>query len=231
MGPIAIKYLDMCYNDKNFRRYERDETFGITDKFTRKENGSSEGHLYIGNRHISIDGGKKQYKGTEGIWELLTKCEPENFYTEDLDIYQEIVESSNTHYRGNNPKNSLKRNGRRKYLGVIKKLLQKNEQSLADEVAQEATGKGSDNHRLWKVAHNYHYEYMYYHTPEQLKQQLKLLFGERIAVNNNPVITNEIANIRKELSTQKKVGRGFLNLKNWSSKSGEKISKRKMQKS
>ncbi len=26
MGPISIKYLDKCYNDKIFKKYERDET-------------------------------------------------------------------------------------------------------------------------------------------------------------------------------------------------------------
>ncbi len=46
----------MCYNDKNFKKNERDETFGITDGLIQMEDGSSEGHLYIGNCHISIDG-------------------------------------------------------------------------------------------------------------------------------------------------------------------------------
>ncbi len=45
MGPIANKYLDMCYNDKNFKKNENDETFGITDRLIQKEDGSSKGHL------------------------------------------------------------------------------------------------------------------------------------------------------------------------------------------
>ncbi len=44
MGHISIKYLDICYNNKNVKKYERNETFVIT------------GHLYIGDRHISIHG-------------------------------------------------------------------------------------------------------------------------------------------------------------------------------
>ncbi len=34
-------------------------------------------------------------------------------------------------------------------------------------------------------------------------------FGEHSAGNNNPVITNKIANIRKELNTLNKVGGGI----------------------
>ncbi len=50
-----------------------------------------------------------------------------------------------------------------------------------DRKATNATGKGLDNNRLWKVAHNYPVEYMYYRNPGQLKKRLKLLFAERSA--------------------------------------------------
>ncbi len=42
--------------------------------------------LSIDGDNMSIDGGKKWYKGTEGLWELLTKRVPENYKTEDFDI-------------------------------------------------------------------------------------------------------------------------------------------------
>ncbi len=218
MGPTANKYLDLCYNDKNFKKYERDETFGITDKLIQKEDGSSEGHLYIGNCHISIngdnvsiDGGKKWYKGTEGLWELLTRRAPENYSTEDLDNYREIVERSSTHRRDNDPMKGLKASSGYKYLGVIKNLFQKNESpafmlngtSLAEELAQATTGKG-----LRKIAHNYPVEYKYYHSPKQLRYRYKVFFGEIQTSNNDPVKINELVNIGKELD---RTGRGFFN--------------------
>ncbi len=79
MGPIAIKYLNKYCNNKNFKKYERDETYSVTDKFIQQVNVPLEGHLYTGDCHISsngdnisIDDGKKWYEGTEGLWELLT---------------------------------------------------------------------------------------------------------------------------------------------------------------
>ncbi len=46
----------------------------VSEKYIQKEDGSSEGHLYIGNCHIWFDGdnisinsGKNWYKGTEGL--------------------------------------------------------------------------------------------------------------------------------------------------------------------
>ncbi len=141
----------------------------------------------------------------------MTKRVPENYKEKDLDNYHEIVERSSTHRRDNNPNNSLKTSSRYKYQGIIKNLFQKNESpafnmnapSLADELAQAATGKG-----LRKIAHNYLVEYIYYHSPKQLRHRYKVLFGEIQAGNNNPVKINDLVNIRKELDG---TGRGFFN--------------------
>ncbi len=127
--------------------------------------------------------------------------------------YKEILKETNICYVDCDPEKRPKGSGGYKYTVIIKPILDelRPSSSLADELAQAATGKGLGNNRLWKTPHNYPVEYMYYHTPEQLTQRLKLLFGERSAGNNNPVITNEIANIRKELSVQKKLGGGLWN--------------------
>ncbi len=113
------------------------------------------------------------------------------------------MESSSTHKRGNNPKNPLKGSSGYKYQAIIKKLYLKNEPSLANELAEAATGKG-----LRKIAHNYPVEYIYYHSPKQLTYRYKVLFGEIRAANNDPVKINELVNIRKEFD---RTGRGFFN--------------------
>ncbi len=103
----------------------RDETFGIIERLLENEDGSSEGHFYIGNcriiingDNVSIDGRKKWYNGTEVLWELLTKLVPENYDSEDLDNYCELVERSSIHRRGNNPNNSLKTSSGYIYQGL-----------------------------------------------------------------------------------------------------------------
>ncbi len=59
-----------------------------------------------------------------------------------------------------------------------------------------------------KIANNYPVEYIYYHSPKQLKYRYKALFEEIQAGNNDPLKSNELVNIRKERNRRV---RGFFN--------------------
>ena len=79
VGEIARHYLNKQY---------RDITFGI-----RKE----KGHHYIGNKHVIVDDNDiiiakdgDRFKGTNGLWELITLREPVDFDKEDKDEYERL---------------------------------------------------------------------------------------------------------------------------------------------
>ena len=94
VGEIARNYLNKQY---------RDTTFGI-----RKE----KGHHYIGNQHVIIkdddiiiakDG--ERFKGTNGLWELITSRDPVDFDEEDKDEYERLMVKTNALHRYDNPHN------------------------------------------------------------------------------------------------------------------------------
>ena len=94
VGEIARHYLNKPY---------RDTTFGI-----RKE----KGHHYIGNQHVIVDDNDiiiakdgDRFKGTNGLWKLITLREPTNFYKEDIDEYERLMVKTNALHRGYDPSN------------------------------------------------------------------------------------------------------------------------------
>ena len=85
-GPIAFKYLTK-YTTKG----AADDVFGV--------HGDEEG-LYIGDTRIHVNNnniivGEKEYKGTHGLWELITLKEPRVYDDEDYDNYAEIMINTN----------------------------------------------------------------------------------------------------------------------------------------
>ena len=94
VGEIARNYLN-----KQFR----DTTFGI-----RKEKGDH----YIGNTHvivrdndIYIKNTGERFKGTPGLWELITSRDPVDFNKEDKDECERLTIRTNTLHRYDDPRN------------------------------------------------------------------------------------------------------------------------------
>ena len=97
LGPEVIKALD-------YIKPENKTTFGMYFK---------DGDFRIGDKKVDIKGdniiiGDKEYKGTEGLWELIMKDEPkEGVYTEeDYLNYGRILKKTNAIYQGNDPNNT-----------------------------------------------------------------------------------------------------------------------------
>jgi hypothetical protein len=116
LGDVATKYLKEYAANKKLT----DTTFGIYSK---------DGRFYIGGSPITIEGddvtvGNNTYKGTPGLWELMTMKEPnETLYSQnDLDEYREILESSGALYTVKNP-NKPKSSRGKKYNKIIKPML------------------------------------------------------------------------------------------------------------
>ena len=85
VGKIASRYLKMFASSKN----QMDKTFGVLLK---------EGELFVGKDPMTIDDndiiiGDKSYPGTAGLWELITKNDPDEttYNDEDVKNYREIV--------------------------------------------------------------------------------------------------------------------------------------------
>lgn len=98
LGPIAGKYLKKYFNKTSCDIYERNNKFFIGNKEAK-----------IDNDDIIID--EKKYKGTSGLWELLTNNIPKDYSQDDLTNYGNILHSTNAMYRNfdstqNNPRSS-----------------------------------------------------------------------------------------------------------------------------
>ena len=97
LGDVATKYLHQYASDKR----TVDTTFGIKSK---------NGQFYIGDTPISIQGddvtvGNKTYRGTPGLWELLTMKQPDAAIYDDNDKtdYAEILYATNAIAQPKNP--------------------------------------------------------------------------------------------------------------------------------
>jgi hypothetical protein len=91
VGPIAYKYVSTYLNNEKLG----DRMFGI-----RKE---IDGKYYVGNKEVKFDNDDPiidgiKYKGTPGLWELLTMKSPKTFSVEDENNYREILYFTDARY-------------------------------------------------------------------------------------------------------------------------------------
>ena len=98
LGPIATNALK-----KFLRRDDADKIYGLRDK---------NGKFYIGNKLAVIDNndlivGKYEYKGTPGLWELITSKNPDEskYDLKDLEIYAKLLIRSNALRQNYDPDN------------------------------------------------------------------------------------------------------------------------------
>ena len=102
ISEVAVKALG-----KFLRKNEADTTFGIRDE---------DGRFKIGDRWVKIKGNdievsdksgvvEKTYKGTPGLWELITAKEPndEIIKRNDLENYAKLMVETNSLHQKNNP--------------------------------------------------------------------------------------------------------------------------------
>ena len=115
LGELATDYLKQYASNKK----SVDTTFGINSK---------NGDFYIGYEQITIEGDdvvidRTVYKGTPGLWELITMAKPNNsiYDSNDLETYAEILERTNAMSQPSNPKKP-KSSKSEKYTQIIKPL-------------------------------------------------------------------------------------------------------------
>jgi len=121
--PVHSKYI----NNVLRRKAVHDPTFGVYQD-------DNDGSFKIGRssfkyngKHVFVDG--KRYKATQGLWELLTKSQPDkNSVTlQDKQAYKRILLQSNAHRVNYSPTGRIRANKGRKYTQIISRLFTERE--------------------------------------------------------------------------------------------------------
>ena len=193
LGPLAVNALLQAFTKKNI-----DLAFGLY---------AQQGKFKIGNKEVNIEDNDINvddiiFEGTPGFWELITSKNPnpDNYTSEDLEKYQQLVILTNTAYQGNNPKNNKAKSSKSpKWKNIIKpiweqiKKQKEEEEEYEEEYEEPATisltpTKGTG---LPKILPS---------DPNALIDRFDLLFSSKKAGHTG--VRNEIVSILDELKRQ-----------------------------
>lgn len=111
-GPIPVKYLQSQLNKKDSTF---DYTYGIKWDGNKTKLGRKE--IEIQGNDIVVDG--DTFDGTIGLWELITKTQPENYTTEDKQNYEALMFQTLPFLNEND---TVRANRGEKYQKIIKPL-------------------------------------------------------------------------------------------------------------
>ena len=131
LGPLAVNALLQAFTKKNI-----DLAFGLY---------AQEGKFKIGNKEVNIEDNNINvddiiFEDTPGFWELITSKNPnpDNYTSEDLEKYQQLVILTNTAYQGNNPKNNKAKSSKSpKWKNIIKPIWEQIKKQKEEEEEEE----------------------------------------------------------------------------------------------
>ena len=121
VGDIAYYYLNIP---------NRDPYFGIIkkgrDHFIGKE------HVIIKDNNIFLPKLGETFIGTDGLWELLTSKNPQNFTNEDEDMYEDLMVMTNALHRDNDEDNPHPKGNHKtfKWLNIIRPIWYRNKRGV-----------------------------------------------------------------------------------------------------
>src|SRR5436190_17417050 len=145
IGNIARGYLSYSLEKEQIA----DHTYGLRyDNMAYKIGNKI---VEIKNNDIIID--DTHYKGTQGLWELITLKKPREYTQNDLDTYKAILLQTNGHLKNYKDGAQMSSNKYPKYLNIIKPLF-------------ESTGEGL------MVANDNKIEQRYWDDPNELVDRL-----------------------------------------------------------
>ena len=170
IGKIAYEFLNKPY---------RDTTFGI-----RKE----KGRHYIGDTpviihrdNIIVDGEK--FKGTPGLWELITSNKPQNYTEEDYDNYEDLMIMTDALHRNNDSSNPYpKASGSDKWKYILSRIWYKKKSRIIFPKKKE----GDEGEGVVVIPSD----------PNALLERLDILLGSQKAGHTN--VGNELVSICDE---------------------------------
>ena len=121
VGDIAYYYLNIP---------NRDPDFGITKK--GKDHYIGKEHVIIKDNNIFLPKFGETFIGTDGLWELLTSKNPQNFTNEDEDMYEDLMVMTNALHRDNDEDNPHPKGNHKtsKWLNVIRPIWYRNKRGI-----------------------------------------------------------------------------------------------------
>ena len=105
---------DMAYYHLNIPNPDRD--FGISKR--GKDHYIGKEHVIIKNNNIFLPKLGEEFIGTDGLWELLTSKNPQNFTDEDYNMYEDLMIMTNALHRDNDENNPHPKGNHRSYKWV-----------------------------------------------------------------------------------------------------------------
>ena len=107
VGDIAYYYLNIPNPDKDF---------GISKK--GKDHYIGKEHVIIKDNNIFLPKLGEKFIGTDGLWELLTYKNPQNFDDKDKDMYEDLMIMTNALHRDNDENNPHPKGNHKSYKWV-----------------------------------------------------------------------------------------------------------------
>ena len=199
IGEIAKHYLNKQY---------RDTTFGIKKKIVENEK-----RHYIGKEHVIVKDNDiiiaktgERFKGTDGLWKLITLREPVDVDKKDKDEYERLMIKTNVIHRDEDPKNPHPKGNRgQKWKKLIGPIWYKN-QGFSEEDAIKMANNRRYRERLVKKMRKIKSEYggkgvvVIPSDPNALLERLDLLLASQKAGHTG--VRNELVSICDELKRQ-----------------------------
>ena len=121
VGDIAYYYLNIPNRDPDFGIIKKGR-----DRFIGKE------HVIIKDNNIFLPKLGETFIGTDGLWELLTSKNPQNFTDEDEDMYEDLMIMTNALHRDNDEDNPHPKGNHKtyKWLNIIRPIWYRNKRSI-----------------------------------------------------------------------------------------------------
>ena len=178
VGDIAYYYLNIPNPDKDFGISKKGR-----DHFIGKE------HVIIKNNNIFLPKLGEKFIGTDGLWELLTSKNPQNFTDKDYDMYEDLMIMTNALHVDNDEDNPHPKGNHKtyKWLNIVRPIWFK---------------KKGDVYRFPKKKEGYEGEGVVVipSDPNALLERLDLLLASQEAGHTG--VRNELVSICDELKRQ-----------------------------
>lgn len=221
LSSAHVRYLKL---DKGKDKYDTkygvriDPTDGTTTLMGNAEIRFSGDKIEIwrGNRELA------KYNGSKELYDLIFLKRPTVFYkasTNDVDVnaYREILHLTNAPYKNYDSQNELSGSTLKKYVEIIRPLMQQRHQynipegeraaAVVDAPSSRTTrakskhsgrGVGLGSRKLF--SNNRSFEYVYWNRPKELVDRLRLLWASKMAGHTGH--DNEIISILEELKEE-----------------------------
>ena len=177
VGDMAYYYLNVPNPDKDFGITKRGK-----DHYIGKE------HVIIKNNNIFLPKLGEEFIGTDGLWELLTSKNPQNFTDKDKDDYEDLMIMTNALHRDNDENNPHPKGNHKSYkwVDIIRPIWYRKKSRIIFPKKKEGyEGKG-----VVVIPSN----------PNALLERLDLLLASQEAGHTG--VRNELVSICDELKRQ-----------------------------